>query len=327
MTTATLTRLLPRTQPTHYQATLWEVYLGLQSVSLEQVTFDFICLQAVLALLTATTLGLSALALESNPRFPTFPNRMSEEEVSAGLALPYAAVALLGKGGAAATLVMIFLAVTSSFNSELVATSSIFTYDIYRTYLRPNAGGKALIWISHACMVVYATIICCISVGLWYNGISMGYMYLLMGVIISAAVIPATLTLLWSGLNRWAAMLSPILGTICSITAWLVTAKKTCGTLDVACTGSNNPMLAGNVTALLSPLVFIAIFTLIFGLDKYDWKSMAEIRQADDNDVMRASGIDEEAHQSRQSRAQDEEEEQRKLARAFKIAGCSTIVL
>ncbi len=252
---------------------------------------------------------------------------MSEEEVSAGLALPYAAVALLGKGGAAATLVMIFLAVTSSFNSELVATSSIFTYDIYRTYFRPNAGGKALIWISHACMVVYATIICCISTGLWYNGISMGYMYLLMGVIISAAVIPATLTLLWSGLNKWAAMLSPILGTVCSITAWLVTAKKTCGQLDVACTGSNNPMLAGNVTALLSPLVFIAIFTAIFGLDKYDWKSMSEIRQADDHELIQAAGVDEEAHQSRQRQVEDDVEEQRKLDRAFKIAGYSTVAL
>lgn len=77
--------------------------------------------------LTATTLGLAALALESDPRFPTYPDRMTEAEVSAGLALPYAAVALMGKGGAVATLVMIFLAVTSSFNSELVATSSIFT--------------------------------------------------------------------------------------------------------------------------------------------------------------------------------------------------------
>ena len=86
-------------------------------------------------------------------------------------------------------------------------------------------------------------------------------------------------------------------------------------------------MLAGNVTALLSPLVFISIFTLIFGLDKYDWKSMAQIRQADDHDVIQASGIDEEAHQERQRLAHNDEEEQRKLARAFKIAGCCTIVL
>lgn len=81
--------------------------------------------------LTATTMGLSALALESNPRFPTFPNRMSEADVSAGLVLPYAAVALLGKGGAIATLLIVFMAVTSATSSELIAVSSIFTYDLY----------------------------------------------------------------------------------------------------------------------------------------------------------------------------------------------------
>jgi len=52
----------------------------------------------------ATTMGLAALALESNPAFPTYPNRMPDADVSAGLVLPYAAIALLGKGGAAATL-------------------------------------------------------------------------------------------------------------------------------------------------------------------------------------------------------------------------------
>ncbi|EJP68324.1 hypothetical protein MY5147_003282 [Beauveria neobassiana] len=279
-------------------------------------------------LVTATTLGLSALALESSPRFPTFPDRMSEADVSAGLALPYAAVALLGKGGAAATLVMIFLAVTSSFNSELVATSSIFTYDIYRTYFRPNAGGKSLIWISHMCMVVYALIICCISVGLWFNGISMGYLYLLMGVLISAAVIPATLTLLWDGQNKWAAMLSPIFGSACAITAWLVTSKKSCGALSIECTGSNTPMLAGNVTALFAPLVFISLSTIVFGFDKYNWKSMGLIRQADDHELIVDSGLDEEAQREAERRVTvSQEEENEKLSRAFKIAVTVTTVL
>lgn len=278
--------------------------------------------------LTATTMGLAALALESNPAFPTYPDRMSEADVSAGLVLPYAAVALLGKGGAVATLIMVFFAVTSSFNSELISVSSIFTYDVYRTYIKPDAPGKSLIWMSHACMVVYATIICCISVGLWYNGISMGYLYLLMGVLISSAVIPATLTLFWNGQNRWAATLSPILGFVCAIIAWLVTAQKTCGVLDVTCTGSNNPMLAGNVTALLSPLVFVALFTLIFGLDKYDWKSMMDIRLADDHDITKNAGLDAAARQELEMGQQaDFAAEQKQLKRALKIATITTVLL
>lgn len=87
--------------------------------------------------LTATTMGLAALALESNPNFPTYPNRMPAADVSAGLALPYAAVTLLGKGGAVCTLLLVFMAVTSASSAELIAVSSIFTYDIYQVYLYP----------------------------------------------------------------------------------------------------------------------------------------------------------------------------------------------
>ena len=59
-------------------------------------------------------MGLAALALETNPVFPTYPHRMPPADVSAGLVLPYAAVALLGKGGAVATLLIVFMAVTSA---------------------------------------------------------------------------------------------------------------------------------------------------------------------------------------------------------------------
>ncbi|KAK1963650.1 sodium symporter family protein [Colletotrichum sublineola] len=277
--------------------------------------------------LTATTMGLSALALESSPRFPTFPNRMTDADVSAGLALPYAAVALLGKGGAAATLLMIFIAVTSASSAELIAVSSIFTYDVYRTYFKPDASGKRLIYMSHVVVVVYALVISTASVGLYYNGISMGYLYLLMGVLISAAVLPATLTLVWKGQNKWAATLSPIFGTVFAIIGWLVTSKKTCGVLDVACTGSNSPMLAGNVIALLSPLVLIPIFTLAFGIDKYDWKSMMAIRRGDDHDLASAAGLDlEEVTGYRESQA-DFEREQAMLSRAFKISVSMTVFM
>ncbi|KAI0403130.1 Na+/solute symporter [Xylaria palmicola] len=276
--------------------------------------------------LTATTMGLSALALENTPAFPTYPNRMSEEEISAGLVLPYAAVALLGRGGAVATLLIIFLAVTSATSSELIAVSSIFTYDLYRTYFKPDASGKRLIYTSHVIVCVYALFISTFSVGLWYAGISMGYLYLLMGCIISSAVIPATLTLVWSGQNKWAAALSPPLGLAFALIAWLVTASKECGTLDVACTGSNNPMLA--VTALLSPVVLIPIFTLIFGMDKYDWKSMMQIRKADDHDLADVAGVDLEQTVGGHVETSDEfHEEQVKLLRASKISKWTTVGL
>lgn len=79
----------------------------------------------------------------------------------------------------------------------------------YRTYFNPTASGKRLIWMSHCIVIGYALFIATFSVGLYFAGISMGYLYLMMGVIISSAVLPATLTLTWSGQNRWAVSVSP----------------------------------------------------------------------------------------------------------------------
>lgn len=124
--------------------------------------------------LCATTMGLSALALESTPAFPTYPNRMANEDVTAGLVLPYAAVALLGQGGAVATLIIIFMAVTSATSSELIAVSSIFTYDIYQTYFNPGASGRRLIYTSHAMVVAYGLFMAAFSTGLYYGGVGMG---------------------------------------------------------------------------------------------------------------------------------------------------------
>ncbi|KAI1824971.1 Sodium:solute symporter family-domain-containing protein [Xylaria intraflava] len=274
--------------------------------------------------LTATTMGLSALALENTPAFPTFPNRMTDDEVTAGLVLPYAAVALLGRSGAIATLIIVFLAVTSATSSELIAVSSVITYDMYRTYFKPDASSKSLIYMSHAFVVGYALFISTFSMGLWFGGVSMGYLYLLMGCIVSAAVLPATLTLIWSGQNKWAAALSPPIGLVFALIAWLVTSWKECGKLDIACTGSNIPMLAGNVTALLSPLLLIPVFTLIFGWDKYDWKSMMQIRRAEDDDDQ--SDEDPERTTNRRVETKADPEEEAKLTQASKISRWTSLI-
>ncbi|KIV97412.1 hypothetical protein PV10_01167 [Exophiala mesophila] len=278
--------------------------------------------------LCATTMGLAALALESNPVFPTYPDRIPHADVSAGLVLPYAAVALLGKGGAAATLLLIFMAVTSASSAELIAVSSIWTYDIYQTYINPKASGKFLIRMSHVSCVVYAIILASFSTGLFYAGVGMGYLYLLMGCIISSAVLPATLSLMWKDQNWQAAAGAPILGFICAITAWLVTAKKECGVLNVDCTGSNNPMLAGNVTALLSPLIFIPVLTFAFGKQNYDWESMKQIRKVDDSEILRRASVDAEmARTVIMQSAEQEAAEQTKLHKSAIIARSLTGIM
>lgn len=271
--------------------------------------------------LCASTLGISALALEG-------PQRLSGDDVTAGLVLPFAAVKLLGYSGAVATTLMIFMAVTSAFSAQLIAVSSIFTYDIYQAYIEPTAKGKKLVWISHMSCIIYSIIMAGFATGLYYAGVGMGYLYLLMGVIISSAVFPGAMTLLWKGQNWVAAAVSPPLGLAVSLIAWLVTTKKQYGELNVTTTGENYPMLAGNVAALLSPMVFVPILTYVFGPQNYDYQSMRQIRKVDDTDVAAAAHIDIELvpGETRPSETQSEEET-RKLNKAALYSRTLTVFM
>jgi Na+/proline symporter len=57
---------------------------------------------------------------------------LTPDDVSAGLPASAAATALLGKSGATILLILLFLAVTSASSAELIAVSSILTYDVYK---------------------------------------------------------------------------------------------------------------------------------------------------------------------------------------------------
>jgi hypothetical protein len=107
-----------------------------------------------------------------------------------------------------------------------------------------------------------------------------------------------------------------------------VTAKKEGGELTVDTTGANNPMLAGNVVALLSPLIFIPILTYALGPQNYDWVSMKMIRRSDDHDLAAAAHIDlEMVPGERRHSVIKEEEEQAKLLKASKIARWMTVFM
>lgn len=68
--------------------------------------------------------------------------------------VPAAAISVMGKDGAVATLLTVFLAVVSGFAAEVIAVSCIFTYDIYRTYINQEALGKQLIYFSYCAWMV-----------------------------------------------------------------------------------------------------------------------------------------------------------------------------
>lgn len=236
---------------------------------------------AVPALLSVT-MGFACLATETLKSFPTYPDPLTPEQVSAGLVLPAAAVSVMGKGGAVATCLMVFMAVTSAMSAELIAVSSVFTYDIYRIYINPSADGKRLIYPSHFACVVFGLCMSGFSVGLYYAGVNLGYLYELMGIIISSAVLPVVLTLCWKGQNIIAAVVSPILGTALAIMSWLVCTKSLYGEITLATSFEDYPMLTGNLVALLSPAIFIPILTFLFKPQNYDMELFKEISRVDE---------------------------------------------
>ncbi|CAI5757945.1 unnamed protein product [Candida verbasci] len=224
---------------------------------------------------TSLVMGLSALALENTEYWP-LGRPMTADEVSSGLVLPNAASALLGKGGAVLALLMVFMAVTSAMSAELIAVSTIGTYDIYRTYINPNASGKKLIVVSHTTVVLFAYILAGFAIGLHYANVSMGYLYEMMGVIIGGAVLPSTLTVLSSRQNWAAATFTPPIATGLAIMSWLVCTKSEAGSVTYLNTFLDNPMVTGNCVALLAPIVFTILFTLIFKPQNFDWKILNE---------------------------------------------------
>ena len=88
-------------------------------------------------------------------------------------------------------------------------------------------------------------------------------------------------------------------------------------------------MLAGNVVALLSPIIFIPVLTYAFGPQNYDWKSMLLIRLGDDTDIANSEHVDLELVPGRAAGLSDAdiEAEQAQLKKSGRIAQTMTVVL
>ena len=218
----------------------------------------------------ATTMGLTAVALDVD---------ITMQQAQMGLVVPAAAVALMGEVGAILVLTMLFMAVTSAGSAELIAVSSIVTYDLYRTYRNPNATGKQLVKVSRATIVAFGLGMGGLAVVLLGMGLSLGFVYLAMGILIGSAVVPIALTILWSKTNKVAATGGAVIGLLCSTTVWVIVASgaggfvASGGVIDLASLGNNYAMLFANITAILSGGIIAIIGSLAAG-KTFDWNDL-----------------------------------------------------
>lgn len=218
----------------------------------------------------ATTMGLTAVALDVD---------ITMQQAQMGLVVPAAAVALMGELGAIMVLTMLFMAVTSAGSAELIAVSSIVTYDLYRTYRNPNATGKQLVKVSRATIVAFGIGMGGLAVVLLGMGLSLGFVYLAMGILIGSAVVPIALTILWSKTNKVAATGGAVIGLLCSTTVWVIVASgaggfvASGGVIDLTSLGNNYAMLFANITAILSGGIIAIIGSLAAG-KTFDWNDL-----------------------------------------------------
>ncbi|KAI0028934.1 Sodium:solute symporter family-domain-containing protein [Vararia minispora EC-137] len=233
----------------------------------------------------ASCMGLAARALLTNPNFPTYPNVLSASQTSAGLAAPAAAATMMGTGGAVAVLLVVFMAVTSAASAELIAVSSIFTYDIYKTYFRPKALGRELVNVSHIVIGVWAIWMGCWAVILNRAGIDLGWLFYVQGVVLSPAVIPIGLTVCWSKLTEVAVLCGSIGGAVLGMLAWMVGCWKIYGSITILNLAEPYSAVCSGLTGLLfSGLITVGV-TLI-SPDNYDFRGTRNIEIAkDDEDI------------------------------------------
>ncbi|PPQ71203.1 hypothetical protein CVT26_011016 [Gymnopilus dilepis] len=223
----------------------------------------------------ATTLGLAAVALRGDPDMAI----LTPADVSAGLPASAAAAALLGQAGAAALLVLLFLAVTSACSAELIAVSSLLTYDVYKTYINPKATEEQIMRVGHAGVALYAIVCGLAGLIFFYIGVSMGWLYTFMGVILGSGVVPIALCITWSKANKWGCIWGSIAGFAAGIIAWLVTTSTlNGGVINVTTSGGDFEMLAGNLASIGVGGIIATVTSLIWP-DNFNWETTRAINK------------------------------------------------
>lgn len=215
----------------------------------------------------ATTLGLAAVATGVT---------LTEDQIGLGLVAPTAATQIMGDMGAILILAIVFTAVTAAGSSQLVSVSSLMTYDVFRTYLKPSATGRQLMRVSRVSILVFGAGMGMLASVLFQFGVSLQYVYLMMGILIGSAVAPISLSILWGRTNRYAASAAAIMGLVFGVGVWLASAYILHGgEISIATTGSLMPLLAGNVASIMTGLIVTVIGSVIFP-EAFDFRNLKQ---------------------------------------------------
>lgn len=164
---------------------------------------------------------------------------------------PLMASELLGTAGSILFLAMLFMAVMSTGAAELTAITNIIVTDIYLRNINPKASSKKILNVSRRVTLGFGLAMGLLSVGLFYAGISLGFVYMAMGIFVSGAVLPLSLGLMWRKTTSEGAFYGALFGMVGGIIAWVTTAYVNFGEVTVESLGHLNSMLLGNVAVFV----------------------------------------------------------------------------
>lgn len=224
----------------------------------------------------ATTAGLVALALETTyAGFPTYPNRIPTADVSAGLVLPYAAQALLGKGGSAAVLLLMFMSCTSAISAQMVGVSTILSYDVVKTYLRPGLSPQALLRVNQYVVVGFGLFTASFASLLHGVGLDLGFVYNFTGIFTGAGLSPLIFTLFGTRLHPLVVFPGVWINFAASVAVWLSVSYREAGVINVASTGGVTACLSGCATGIGTGLI-LSLISVLFFPKTIEWSEISD---------------------------------------------------
>ena len=214
----------------------------------------------------ATALGLAGNALNV---------ALTSGDAGSGLVPPASAIAMIGNGGGTLVMIQLTMAILSTGSAECIAVSSLLSYDVYRTYINPEATGAQILKVSRVLVVFWALVMAIASIVLDNIGVGLGWVYNFMAIALGSAVVPIAFSIYTPKLNATFAIAAAVLGAVCAVTVWLIYAANITLAggvkgISVASTGYLYAQLAGGLTALLSSL-FICLIGCVVAPMNFDW--------------------------------------------------------
>ena len=214
----------------------------------------------------STALGLANVALQ----LPT-----NTDEANRGLVAVASAVHLLGPLGGKLLMIQLFMAICAAGSSELNSVSSLLIYDVYRTYIKPHAKSRDIKYYARLSVLGSGSMLGGLAVLVNGLKISLGWLYLCMGILIGSAVCPITCLIMWRKATGRAAICASLGGQVLAVSVWLSLARLKFGSVTLVSTGDNVVMLVGNLVALLSSTAIMTLMSL-FDPDDFDFNTLNE---------------------------------------------------